>query len=165
MYQIFQYICNVMKMNKYLFLDCDGVVNHEEWYERYWNEELQYTNCDYDIDPLVIKRLNKLVEETGCEIVMSSSWRFDFEISVNRLKLSGLKYDINERIDGCEFGGNVKRGELIRKFIMDNPCDNYLILDDDDDMLEEQSDHFIKVDRMVGFTDENLYNAVDILNG
>jgi len=48
---------------KYLFLDFDGVLN---------------TNNNYTLstfDPVTILALNKIVENTNCNIVISSSWR------------------------------------------------------------------------------------------
>lgn len=41
---------------------------------------------------------------------------------------------------------------------------NYVILDDDDDMLLEQKDHFINTDGMIGLTDLDVSNAIKILN-
>jgi len=41
---------------------------------------------------------------------------------------------------------------------------NYLILDDDTDMLLEHKDHFINCDGMIGLTDEEVIKAIEILN-
>eukprot|EP01084_Bolivina_argentea_P081968 148432_1 len=45
---------------KLLFLDVDGVLN-------------QF--CNEEIEPVLIKRLEKIIKKTNCKIVLSSSWR------------------------------------------------------------------------------------------
>ena len=67
---------------KYLFLDIDGVLNHEEWYRnrvniykifhKYWWED-----C---FDPECVKRINIILQETGARLVVSSSWRLDMDL-------------------------------------------------------------------------------------
>lgn len=156
-------------MKKYIFLDIDYVLNSEQWYKFYWKNQYHYTNpkVDYDLDFRAIVRLNYLVSHTGAEIVISSSWRFDMEDTVTRLMRSGLKYKPTKRIEGIEFGGNddtPTRGDLINNFLKENPCDNYLILDDDSDIEENQLSHFIKTDRWLGLTKEDVYKGIEILN-
>ena len=41
----------------------------------------------------------------------------------------------------------------------------YVILDDDSDMLLEQADHFIRTDAYLGMSQEDAVRAVCILNG
>ena len=41
---------------------------------------------------------------------------------------------------------------------------NYVILDDDTDMLLEQKDHFIQCDGMIGLTNEQVDKAIEILS-
>jgi hypothetical protein len=41
---------------------------------------------------------------------------------------------------------------------------NYVIIDDDADMLEEQLPYFIQTRFMVGLTKENVKEAINILN-
>jgi hypothetical protein len=45
------------------------------------------------------------------------------------------------------------RGAEIKAYLVEHPEINYyIIIDDDTDMLPEQSGHFIKTDPLVGFT-------------
>ena len=56
------------------------------------------------------------------------------------------------------------RGDLIENFLNEHPCDNYIILDDINDMTKEQQSHFIQTNNNDGFTDKDLENAIKLLN-
>ena len=61
---------------KILFLDHDGVIClSTEWGSRFKNKEGLDSIFDRFNDK-AIKVLNKIIEETDCEIVISSDWRF-----------------------------------------------------------------------------------------
>lgn len=51
---------------KIIFLDIDGVLNSEEWFKKRKN---------YDIDPEKVELLKEIVDRTGAQIVLSSTWR------------------------------------------------------------------------------------------
>lgn len=67
----------VTKINKpVLFLDHDGVIClSTEWGSRFKNKEGLDSAFDRFNDK-AIKVLNQIIEETDCEIVISSDWRF-----------------------------------------------------------------------------------------
>lgn len=52
----------------------------------------------------------------------------------------------------------------MRRFIRENPCDNYVILDDINDMTKEQQPHLVHTTFEHGFTDQDLEKAINILN-
>lgn len=134
---------------KYIFLDIDGVLNHEQWYDS------QHNNPDAKpfplscFDPQCVARVNEILEKTGAQLVISSSWRFDRELylTLNSVGLnSKFECTSSRRNKGCE---NFEcRGEEIQEFLRThnyNPeTDNYVIIDDDSDMLEEQLPHFFQ---------------------
>ena len=61
---------------KVLFLDHDGVIClSSEWGSRFKNKEGLDSAFDRFNDK-AIKVLNQIIEETDCEIVISSDWRF-----------------------------------------------------------------------------------------
>ena len=168
---------------KYLFLDIDGVLNHENWYRievgklkdsfKEWWE-----SC---FDPECVKRLNNILEKTGARLVVSSSWRIDRELPVY-FKHFGITtdYDVTPSVyREDEFGMKdwVDRGEEIAEFLKSHPCDNYVILDDDFDFTEEQiNGHFVHccVDYIqafkechpgeTGLTELKMKEAINILN-
>lgn len=160
-------------MDKYLFLDIDGVLNSENFYETSQDEQIReffykYPNLsEYDwwilscYDPVAVKRLNRLIEETNCKLIVSSSWRVD-----SRLPTIFIKIGINHRIDGVTpYLPGQDRGVEIKQFLDEIKGDYvYCILDDDSDMLMEQEPYFINVSCVTGLTDEDVNKAIKILN-
>ena len=174
---------------KVLFLDIDGVLNSENWlgYRLYciknnmFNEVINFVNTNDErikyklsmIDDRAIANLNRIIEETGCKVVLSSSWRSSIEseniFTQNLLKLKGFKYefyDVTPRLWFSDF--SIRRGEEI-KFWLDkesekHEIESFVILDDDSDMLPEQMNNFIHVDGQVGLTDRDVLTAIKILN-
>lgn len=164
---------------KYLFLDIDGVLNHEDWYvnrigkyrdsfKEWWEE------C---FDPECVKRVKHILEETGAKIVISSSWRFDPYIKYyfEKIGLPLKKYLRTPNLHTEE--GWPDRGEEIDAFLKEHPCDNYVILDDDKDFTEDQlKHHFVhccadfptayKEGHVgeTGLTDRKMKQAIEILN-
>ena len=65
-------------MKKIIFLDIDGVLNSNEYYASL--EEEQKHGYEYDIDIEKVKLLKEIVDATGAEIVLSSTWRMLREI-------------------------------------------------------------------------------------
>ena len=153
---------------KYIFLDIDGVLNSEEWHQYYWDNDLQYTPYDTEIDYRAARMMCELVNKTGAEIVISSSWRTDMNEVRRRLHNSGLKCPIELRIEGYEFSESDKhptRGELIERFLSTHPCSTYVIFDDENDMTDEQKDgHFVKTKWKTGITKKDISTAERILS-
>ncbi len=137
---------------RYLFLDIDGVLNHEEWYNSKRLKELAPTFVRWEqecFDPACVKRVNEILEETGAQLVVSSSWRSDTELP-NIFKLLGLPTDfmVTPLLVDEDSNGHLSwptRGEEIEAFINEHPCNNYVIVDDDTDFTEEQKKkHFVR---------------------
>lgn len=174
---------------KVLFLDIDGVLNSENWFayriycvkNNMVNILMNFVDTDDRnikhkltmLDDRAITNLNRIVEETGCKVVLSSSWRSSIEseniFTQNLLKLKGFKYeiyDVTPRLWFSDF--SIRRGEEI-KFWLDkesekHEIESFVILDDDSDMLPEQMNNFIHVDGQVGLTDRDVLTAIEILN-
>ena len=174
---------------KVLFLDIDGVLNSENWFayriycvkNNMVNILMNFVDTDDRnikhkltmLDDRAIANLNRIIEETGCKVVLSSSWRSSIEseniFTQNLLKLKGFKYefyDVTPRLWFSDF--SIRRGEEI-KLWMDkesekNEIESFVILDDDSDMLPEQMNNFIHVDGQVGLTDRDVLTAIEILN-
>lgn len=131
---------------KILFLDIDGVVNSEEFFEKRSKGE-----HPTDIDNYMALLVNRIVENTGCKVVLSSSWRGykDGEEQIERM--IGVKlHDRTPRLTE-----SMVRGKEIQMWLDAHPeVEKYAILDDDSDMLVSQAPNFFKTDWKVGLTEE-----------
>lgn len=63
------------KKIKLIFLDFDGVFNHEMFYLNRGNNNRPYPLSEFDEE--CVKRYNRIIKETNAKTVISSSWRFD----------------------------------------------------------------------------------------
>ena len=157
---------------KILFLDIDGVLASIDFLYKTEGK------CGF-IDKDKIALLNRL-KPYGVEIVISSSWGYH-EDTIKELTESGLELPI---IGGTEHFYNnwTCRGNEIAKWLTTtfnnysvfygrpNIYDGYegedyeyVILDDDEDMLLCQKNNFIHVNREQGVTEENIEQAINIL--
>jgi len=156
---------------KIIFLDIDGVLNSNDYFDKQ-KENSKAANICFDmIDLEAVKRLQHIVDTTGAKIVLSSTWRFNY---FDKLKAffreNGFTFEIIDRTGrGCS---DCVRGNEIRKWLKDNVKQggpevekvNYCILDDDSDMLLWQEDYFVHTDNKHGLTDDDAVLAIRILN-
>ena len=75
---------------KVIFLDIDGVLNSDEYFDRIKN--LEITGIEEQIDIKKVELLKKAIDETGAKVVLSSSWRYTRK--AQDLKNLLLKYNI-----------------------------------------------------------------------
>lgn len=185
---------------KIIFLDFDGVLNHENWYTRRMNEvnSEDFTSFYpfYEFDPKSIDQLNRIIDATGAKVVVSSTWRIGYDVVTLQSFLDRVGF-IGEIIDktpsfhakgsnnegqpirytiprGCEIEWwleeiadfrriNWDRDEQL-KYLEKSKVKNYIILDDDSDMLYSQREHFIKTSTMYGLNDVVANKSIEILN-
>lgn len=163
---------------KILFLDIDGVLNHDSWFK-----SKEYKKCSSDwrvsmFDPACVSRVNKILQETGARLVVSSSWR-DMSDLPDIFKRIGLptNFDVTPFADNVfnlnplqEMFGEEDirywRGSEIQWYLDHNVTEDYTycILDDDHDMLPKQLEYFVSTSNPYGLTDKLMYKAIDILN-
>ena len=148
----------------------------------------------YEFDPRAVERLNRIIKETGAKIVVSSSWRSgetveSLQFLFDRVGIVGEVVGLTphlwckkpyEEFDGyrvprgCEIDWWLdNHGEFQRinwskeeqaKYEEKSIVKNYIILDDDSDMLYGQREHFVKTANGFGLTDELADEAIAILN-
>ncbi len=164
-----------LKNSKIIFLDIDGVLNvigqgHDEFgqlFHKHFEDNLRW-----------------IIDQTGAKIVISSSWRGSGLNEMQRMwkvrDLPGEVIDItpfaNDLVERgvCKFYDEVSRGMEINQWIIDNNVQCYCIIDDDNDMLPNQMDNFVRtannsdhpdcVDIGFGLTKKCSEKAVEILN-
>ena len=157
---------------KVIFLDVDGVLNSEVSREQ---ERNNFDNwMEHEVSEMHVNNLKKIVDATGAQIVLSSSWRFDHPKATGRdfivdplmkvldrkLKAVGLDIidvtpDLRGKIRGAEIQDWLDRHSEVERFV---------ILDDDVDMMEEQKPFFVNTTFKNGLTEEMANKAIEILN-
>lgn len=150
---------------KILFLDVDGVMNSEE--------TLRKSNLVRDphpcgIDPYLALLVNRIIEATGCIVVLSSAWRGSEENHKYIERMIGTKlHDITGhcrcRLRGAEIYDWIQMNVSYEERKEGGPF-RYAILDDDSDMLLWQKDHFFKTSWKIGITEEISKAVIEHLN-
>lgn len=178
---------------KTVFLDIDGVLNSERWFE-YCHKNIDKhervsNHPFYEIDPESVKWLNYITDQTGAKIVVSSTWRLGRTIAelteiLQKCGITGEIIDFTPNMcftrdaqatipRGCEIDSWLRaKGfrrinwskELQKEYAEESQVKNYVILDDDSDMLYGQREHFIKCPFSTGLTKKQATKAVKILN-
>jgi len=165
------YLCKM----KIIFLDIDGVLNV---ISQGWDDFGSLFHKHFE------DNLRMIIEKTGAKIVISSTWKSDGLKRMQEMwkhrNLPGKVIDItpdcieivNKGI--CEFYDLVDRGHEIQYWIDTHNIDNYVILDDDNDMLDNQRNNFVRtsnntdhedcVDIGWGLTKKCAKQSIKILN-
>lgn len=159
-----QHPCDV----KIIFLDIDGVLNCASEYGTVKNKLPNIPGYWLHV-PELIERFNKIIDATGAKIVVSSTWRIGETIDSMRAVLSsmGVKGELIGLTPNFSTAYSV-RGNEIKSWIDTNidrgQFQNYVIIDDDSDMLYWQKDNFVNTNGQVGLTDRDCMKAIRILN-
>lgn len=152
-------------MSKVIFLDIDGVLNNQNHIEKLVEllGEEQYFQLNKDLGEMPFdyrscKWLHKLIKETDAEIILSSTWRMSKDLIKGIEKFAEIKIkDITPILQDI-------RGKEIQQYLdTHKEITNYVIIDDDTDMLKEQFAHFSKTNFMNGFTEQNYIECKNIL--
>jgi hypothetical protein len=164
-------------MRKIIFLDIDGVLNPKWWVSRKPSDKY---GCLFD--PNTIVHLEEIIVNTGAVIVISSSWK---DMGLSELQkmwkdrnLPGKVIDItpnymsdemllNADVNDIDLDSLDIRGCEIKGWLTLHGSDvnNYVIIDDMDDILAEQESCFIQIDPEVGITKQDAMKSIAILNG
>jgi len=146
---------------KIIFLDIDGVLNSDMYYR-----SVDRTIKDWSrFDPRVVDMIIELVEEFSAKLVISSTWRFGALRQLNNeLTKSELKKYLHKDWKTPQVHPS-HRGTEIKMWLDEHPeTKNYLIIDDDSNMLEEQVRYFVRTDLKYGMQEEHLGKARKLLS-
>ena len=168
-------------MSKVIFLDIDGVLNTERQHDHCVEAGLAYAdNFGYAFDPVAVANLKRIVDETGADIVISSSWKFWGLSTMQKLwanrELTGTLIDVTPNNVSDEMLLSVDldlmdlpagKGSEIKEWLetKGQQVTHYAILDDLPDMLPEQQSHFVQTDPRIGITEDNANRVISILTG
>lgn len=167
---------------KIIFLDIDGVLNNEVFPNAFWailkQAELKREQAkslhkivmrdDYGnyFCPTATNALAYLIENTKAKIVISSTWRFMGEEKIKQMwidrKLPGEVIGVTGRHDTRHRGEEIN--DWIDNWTTENAeIMNYVIIDDDDDMMPHQKNCFIHTNPTYGLTFDDAAKAIEIL--
>lgn len=160
---------------KLIFLDVDGVLNSGEYlekeHERLGHEtyvRVYLNQGGIPFDPKCINFLKYIIDKTDALICVSSTWRLSKD---QRERLNVALGNYANRIIGYTPYLGVEKGRGLEiEQILNNlkeikcPLENYIILDDDKDMTEEQIEHLILTNYKTGLTMEDAIKSVEKLN-
>ena len=169
-----------MSNRKILFLDIDGVLNTERHHEYCYKNGLDNSDeYGYLFDPIAVKNLAKIVNETGSDIVISSSWKYSglstlLDMWSDRA-LPGRVIDITPDTESDEFLLHADlenmeflscRGYEIKEWLSAHGKNvfQYAILDDEQEMLPDQQSHFVLTNPTMGITEQDADAIIAILN-
>lgn len=149
-------------MNEHvIFLDIDGVLNNYRFLEK--NLGLKPEEQVF-IDDEKVGILKRIVEAAEATIILSSSWRRDFDDDMKPVTQEArIVIDALGRF-GLTLSGktddSIGKAASIRQWLSDheNVIKNYVILDDD--FLDVPGSHFMKTSFYLGLTDEIADNAI-----
>ena len=133
--------------NIYIFTDIDGVLNTIN--RRDWNSSS-------------IDLFDDLCNEFNLKVVVTSSWRVNHtKHELQRIfEYNGLTSEIFDYTPVLNLG----RGEEIQSYLTENPCDDYLILDDNIRDIESVGlKNIVKCRSWLGFTEEEYNLCKNIL--
>jgi hypothetical protein len=164
-------------MNKYLFLDIDGVLNSVRYMTATTDAILKAETKDDQalswLDPEAIALVNRIVNETGCEVILSSSWRIVHRMSevTEYLAKKGAAFTLSGRTPHgvvTEDGNTCwHRGAEIRYWLEANAKHPFVfaILDDDRfDIIDYFPVQFVNTHGDSGITEADALKVISILN-
>ena len=153
-------------MRRIIFLDFDGVLNTE-----YYQGLLQFQGKQWQdqygafFDPRAVRQLKRVIDTTGADIVVESSWKYLGLEAMQELwrvrNLPGRVIDITPSLTD-----NASKGEEIAAWLSEyaTPDARYVIIDDEYVVLDAQIPFFIWTNPYEGLTEEQADRAMLILN-
>lgn len=149
---------------KVIFLDFDGVLNSADFRESVADYYSEF------IDESRMPLLRKLVELTGAEIVLTTTWRHHWfkdntDCNNDTEKINKIFGKYGLQIYNKTGSYNENRNFEISMFLCCNNVENYVIIDDVDfNWSEENRRHFVKTDDSgQGLDEKSVRQAVEIL--
>lgn len=151
-----------------LFLDVDGVLNGHEF-------DPLAASCG--IRPDCVERLNRVLDATGCDVVLSSAWRY--MVLCGAMTLEGFGYllrthgvrQLGDRLvgtlpfDTADDAEPKDRGDLIAAWLAEHPGYAKAVAVDDLDIFDPRLPHvgFVRTDGMKGLADADADQLVALL--
>lgn len=152
-------------MKQTIFLDFDGVLN---CYVRHPKAPPKWEWPFTWLDAECVGNLASLCAlAPEAKIIVSSTWRLSFGVEDFVVMFEELgQAEIASRFVGVTpRTADAHRGAEIHAACVEYGWGNYVILDDDSDMLIQQLPHFVQIDGYKGLTATDVTRALGILKG
>ena len=147
-----------------IVLDVDGVLNCR-------HTRTMTSDGWCFVDDYLVKRLRGLVVRSGARVVLSSTWREGWhqeDETKNDISFIELRNKLNEfGIEIFDRTGEMRlhRWQSVKEYMerqCGDPIEHYVIIDDWDDM-GEYINHLVLTNSFTGLTDEDVEEALRIL--
>ena len=152
---------------KVIFLDIDGVLNYAK------TEARAPCGCIGIAEPSV-RNLKKIIDKTGAKIVLTSTWKDEWEIDADNCTPMGIYLDKKLKRHGIHILDKTKdhidnRGEGIQNWLTRHDhVKDWIVLDDDifpDYQAQNIIPHLIKTSfANGGLLEEHVLQAIEMLN-
>lgn len=172
---------------KVIFLDIDGVLNTSETFKIREQIEKETGIWNIEIDEFRVAYLKQIIDETGAKVVLSSSWKKDFENIDGKVvpiheKGEGLLNILNKHgiglYDILKKGYDLNREDLITIWLSEHPnVESFIIIDDETTHLKrfvgkeliktsilEAGVMLKNMDDCIGLCEEHILIAINKLN-
>ncbi|MCB1088036.1 MAG: hypothetical protein KDM63_13380 [Verrucomicrobiae bacterium] len=143
-----------------LFLDFDGVLNHDQWVR---------VHGEFSFCPPNVAWVNVIVEQTGAQIVISSDWRLHvhWDRLCHRLMDAGLAVRPVDRTPLIPLEGplepRIPRGREIEAWRQTRRYDGSFVILDDRGDLEPHLDRLVQTDYELGLTEADAQRAIKMM--
>ena len=143
---------------KLIFLDIDGVLNNSRTNSRSPDGYI-------GISDNLTKRLKKIIEATNAKVVLTSDWK-DYSSVRDKAYMRKKLVRFNALPIGQIKDEWQRRGAGINVYLKDHKCESFVILDDNEFDFQEENllQYTILTNPIVGLTDDDVNNAIKILN-
>ena len=117
-----------MNRQLFIFLDVDGVLNNDRFRKSHGSRD--------HIDSGKVALLAEIVKLSGAKLVLTSTWKIYLNLNLSSHNADGAYLlDKLGEYGLCLFAmtddSGDDRGEGILNFLYENPCDSFVILDDE----------------------------------
>ena len=165
-----------MEKKKLLFLDIDGVLNPTSNIIHRKQKGESTSSYFIKLPGDKLYRLKKIINYTGAEIIISSSWRIGYDSKTDTqskaiINLSNQLTNYGMYIsDITPIHYDRNRGNEIEHYLSlftkrNGYRPKYIIIDDDIfDIIELHKGHIIQTTNMLGLQDEHVNIAINLLN-
>ena len=168
-----------MTMDKYLFLDFDGVLNTEFYQDLLMSQGKPFRDKHGPFfDPEAVEQLKRVIDSTRAEIVIESSCKYlgleamqdmwtDRQLPGRVIAVTPSIVSASWSLDDNGLDARQSKGIEIDFWLFENATQDarYVIIDDEYVILDSQLPRFILTNPFDGLTELLADRAIALLNG